>query len=101
MPTPTSRPRTARRRGRGRRRPGRQAPSSTPAPTTPGTASRAPATPSAGVRDVRGGAGALTRAVLAEYWIQAGVQQESTTRAMLAAYDDVTGGLDPGARALA
>ena len=38
-------------------------------------------------RGVRGGAGALTRAVLAEYWMQAGVQQESTTRAMLAAYD--------------
>jgi hypothetical protein len=52
-------------------------------------------------RGVRGGAGALTRAVLAEYWMQAGVQQESTTRAMLAAYDDVTGGLDPGVRALA
>ena len=45
-------------------------------------------------RGVRGGAGALTRAVLAEYWMQAGVQQESTTRAMLAAYDDVTGVLD-------
>ena len=52
-------------------------------------------------RGVRGGAGALTRAVLAEYWMQAGVQQESTTRAMLAAYDDVAGVLDPGVRALA
>ena len=51
-------------------------------------------------RGVRGGAGALTRAVLAEYWMQAGGKQESTTRAMLAAYDDVTGALDPGVRAL-
>ena len=52
-------------------------------------------------RGVRGGATALTRAVLAEYWMQAGVQQESTTRVMLAACDDVTGTLGAGVRALA
>jgi hypothetical protein len=51
-------------------------------------------------RGVRGGAGALTRAVLAEYWLQSGGIRESTTRAMLAGYDDVTGALDAGVRAL-
>jgi hypothetical protein len=52
-------------------------------------------------RGVRGGANALTRAVLAEYWLQAGGMRESTTRAMLAGYDDATGALDAGVRALA
>ncbi len=51
-------------------------------------------------RGVRGGAGALTRAVLAEYWMQAGGMRESTTRTMLAGYDDTTGALDAGVRAL-
>ena len=51
-------------------------------------------------RGVRGGAIALTRAVLAEYWMQAGGMRESTTRAMLAGYDTATGALDPGVRAL-
>ena len=51
-------------------------------------------------RGVRGGAGALTRAVLAEYWMQAGGMRESTTRTMLAGYDDATGALDAGVRAL-
>ena len=51
-------------------------------------------------RGVRGGAGALTRAVLAEYWMQAGGMRESATRAMLAGYDDATGALDAGVRAL-
>ncbi len=52
-------------------------------------------------RGVRGGASALTRAVLAEYWMQAGAKLESTTRAMLASYDDVAHALDAGVRALA
>src|SRR5260370_33917262 len=52
-------------------------------------------------RGVRGGASALTRAVLAEYWMQAGAKLESTTRAMLASYDDVAHALDVGVRALA
>ena len=51
-------------------------------------------------RGVRGGAIALTRAVLAEYWMQAGGMRESTTRTMLAGYDTATGTLDPGVRAL-
>ena len=51
-------------------------------------------------RGVRGGASALTRAVLAEYWLQAGGMRESTTRAMLAGYDDATGALGAGVRAL-
>jgi len=51
-------------------------------------------------RGVRGGAIALTRAVLAEYWMQAGGMRESTTRTMLAGYDTATGALDPGVRAL-
>ncbi len=51
-------------------------------------------------RGVRGGANALTRAVLAEYWLQAGGMRESTTRAMLAGYDGATGALDAGVRAL-
>jgi hypothetical protein len=52
-------------------------------------------------RGVRGGAAALTRAVLAEYWMQAGGRRESTTQTMLAGYDDAAGALDPGVRALA
>ncbi len=51
-------------------------------------------------RGARGGATALTRAVLAEYWMQAGGVRESATRTMLAGYDDATGALDPGVRAL-
>ena len=51
-------------------------------------------------RGVRGGATALTRAVLAEYWMQAGGMRESTTRTMLAGYDDATGALDAGVRSL-
>jgi hypothetical protein len=51
-------------------------------------------------RGVRGGATALTRAVLAEYWMQAGGRRESTTRLMLAGYDTATGALDAGVRAL-
>ncbi len=51
-------------------------------------------------RGVRGGATALTRAVLAEYWMQAGGMRESTTRLMLAGYDIATGALDACVRAL-
>jgi hypothetical protein len=52
-------------------------------------------------RAVRGGAGVLTRGLLAEYWMQADRLRESTTRRMLAALDTVGGGvLQPGVRAL-
>ena len=51
-------------------------------------------------RGVRGGATALTRAVLAGYWMQAGGMRESATRLMLAGYDTATGALDAGVRAL-
>src|SRR5215470_1722630 len=52
-------------------------------------------------RGVRGGAGSLTRAVLAEYWMQAGRERESRTRRMLGAFDTASGGaLQPGVRAL-
>lgn len=63
----------------------------------------------AGVRDLagflrargaRGGAGALTRVLLAEYWMQAGWRHESATRRMLAAADAATGVLRPEVRAL-
>ena len=50
-------------------------------------------------REARGGAGALTRVLLAEYWMQAGWRHESATRRMLAAADAATGVLRfPGAR---
>ena len=52
-------------------------------------------------RGMRGGAGALTRGRLAEYWMQADRVRESTTRRMLAAFDTARGGaLQPGVRAL-
>ena len=63
----------------------------------------------AGVRDLAGflrargaggGAGALTRVLLAEYWMQAGWRHESATRRMLAAADAATGVLRPEVRAL-
>src|SRR6266581_5379916 len=63
----------------------------------------------AGVRDLagflrargaRGGAGALTRGQLAEYWMQAGWRHESATRRMLAAADAATGVPQPEVRAL-
>ena len=63
----------------------------------------------AGVRDLagflrargaRGGAGALTRVLLAEYWMQARWRHESATRRMLAAADAATGVLRPEVRAL-
>lgn len=54
-------------------------------------------------RGVRGGAGQLSRALLAEYWMQAGGLNESLTRRMLTALDSVgeAGVLQPGARTLA
>jgi hypothetical protein len=52
-------------------------------------------------RGVRGGAGSLTRGLLAEYWMQADRRHESTTRRMLGAFDTVSGGaLRAGVRAL-
>jgi hypothetical protein len=52
-------------------------------------------------RGVRGGAGSLTRGLLAEYWMQADRERESTTRRMLGAFDSASGGaLQPGVRAL-
>ena len=47
-------------------------------------------------RGVRGGATALTRAVLAEYWMQAGGMRESTTRLMLAGFRRRRGRLGRG-----
>ena len=47
-----------------------------------------------------GGAAALTRPLLAEYWMQAGWRHESATRRMLAAADAATGLLRPDMRAL-
>ncbi len=47
-----------------------------------------------------GGAAALTRGRLAEYWMCADRLRESTTRAMLASLDDVSGALEPGVREL-
>src|SRR6266568_772601 len=51
-------------------------------------------------RQAGGGAGALTRVLLAEYWMQAGWRHESATRRMLAAADAATGVLQPEVRAL-
>ena len=51
-------------------------------------------------RGVAGGAAALTRAVLAEYWMQAGMMREATTRRMLAGFDTAAGTLRPPVRAL-
>lgn len=48
-----------------------------------------------------GGAGALSRARLAEYWMSASVEGEACTRQMLTAFDAATGGLGVGARELA
>jgi hypothetical protein len=54
-------------------------------------------------RGADGGAGQLSRGLLAEYWMQAGGIRESVTRRMLASFDAASGGsaLQPGARALA
>jgi hypothetical protein len=54
-------------------------------------------------RGADGGAAQLSRALLAEYWMQAGDVRESVTRRMLASFDAASGGgaLQPGARALA
>jgi hypothetical protein len=52
-------------------------------------------------RGLFGGAAALTRGLLAEYWLQAGWLAELTTRRMLAGYDTATGALAPGVRDLA
>src|SRR6185369_12531733 len=52
-------------------------------------------------RGLAGGAGTLTRAVLAEYWLQAGWLAELTTRRMLTSYDTTTGVLPPPVRELA
>jgi hypothetical protein len=51
-------------------------------------------------RGVSGGAGALTRPLLAEYWMQASWRRESATRRMLAAADAAAGLLQPDVRAL-
>ena len=52
-------------------------------------------------RGIGGGAGGLSRRLLAEYWMQAARVRESTTRRMLAAADAAGGGvLAPGVRAL-
>jgi hypothetical protein len=48
-----------------------------------------------------GGAGGLTRAQLAEYWMGTTIVREACTRRMLQAFDADTGALDPGARELA
>ncbi len=52
-------------------------------------------------RGLAGGAATLTRAVLAEYWLQAGWLAELTTRRMLTSYDTTTGALPPPVRELA
>ena len=52
-------------------------------------------------RAVSGGAAALTRAVLAEYWMQAGLKRERATRRMLNSFADEGGALGPGVVALA
>jgi len=53
-------------------------------------------------RGVRGGAGQLSRGLLAEYWMQAGGLNESVTRRMVASFDTACGGnaLQPGIREL-
>jgi len=54
-------------------------------------------------RGAGGGAAQLSRGLLAEYWMQAGGNDESVTRRMLASFDAASGGgaLPPGACALA
>jgi hypothetical protein len=54
-------------------------------------------------RGAGGGAGTLSRGLLAEYWMQAGRFRESVTRRMLVSFDTACGGgaLQPGVRALA
>jgi len=52
-------------------------------------------------REVSGGAAALTRAVLAEYWMQAGLKRERATRRMLKGFAGDGGALGPGVAALA
>ena len=54
-------------------------------------------------RGAGGGAGQLSRGLLAEYWMQAGRLRESLTRRMLVSFDTASGGgaLQPGVRALA
>src|SRR6266852_5349483 len=53
-------------------------------------------------REVSGGAAALTRAVLAEYWMQAGLKRERATRRMLTSFAAADGGaLGAGVAALA
>jgi hypothetical protein len=49
----------------------------------------------------RGGAGQLSRAQLARYWMGASVARESCTRRMLEGFDIATGGLAVGVRELA
>ncbi len=51
-------------------------------------------------REAAGGAAALTRAVLAEYWMQAGLKRERATRRMLKGFADDGGSLGPGVAAL-
>jgi hypothetical protein len=55
----------------------------------------------AAVRGVRGGAAALSRGLLAEYWMQAGWHHELTTRRMLSGFDAAGGGLAVPVRELA
>lgn len=52
-------------------------------------------------REVSGGAAALTRAVLAEYWMQAGLKRERATRRMLLGFAGDGGALGTGVAALA
>jgi hypothetical protein len=54
-------------------------------------------------RGIRGGAGGLSRGLLAEYWMQAGGVNESVTRRMVTSFGAARGGnaLQPGARELA
>ena len=54
-------------------------------------------------RGARGGAGQLSRGLLAEYWMQAGGLNESVTRRMVVSFDTARGGdaLQAGARELA
>lgn len=51
-------------------------------------------------RGVTGGAATLTRGRLAEYWVGTDALRESTTRAVLAGVDNVSGVLQPGVREL-
>src|SRR5260370_12521924 len=52
-------------------------------------------------RGVSGGAAAPTRAVLAEYWMQAGLKRERATRPMLTGFAAEGGALGAGVAALA